>query len=210
MASLGERGRAIRTCVRCGRSGCNAFERATDAGRGEEIAWICSHLEPCAARRRTHWRAGRRASMGRPASSPLLAWTDEGRQSCVIGADRNAVSSVEHLLRELTPLEVESLDPSPRSLSRLSRGTYCVIVVDADPSDPLAYCNEVYRRLSSASRRQLPIVICSARDEPIRPPLRQLIGRPNVRLVERPLRAGDLVAALSDVLRPAGHERVAS
>lgn len=148
--------------------------------------------------------------MGRPASSPLLAWTDEGRQSCVIGADADAVSSVEHLLRELTPLEVESLDPTPRSLNRLSRGTYCVVVVDTDPSDPLAYCNEVYRRLSTASRRQLPIVICSAPDEPIRPPLRQLVDRPNVRVVQRPMRAGDLVAALSDVLSPSTAQRVAS
>ena len=37
---------------------------------------------------------------------------------------------------------------------------------DTDPSDPLAYCNEVYRRLSSTSRRQMPIVICSPPDSP--------------------------------------------
>jgi hypothetical protein len=84
-----------------------------------------------------------------------------------------------------------------------------VVVVDSMPTDPLAYCNEVYRRLNSASRRQVPIVICSERDEPIRPPIRQLVGRPNVRLVDRSARPDDLVAAVSDALQTtataAGH-----
>lgn len=200
MASSGEGGRTTRTCVRCGRSGSNAFERATDAV-GNRSAWACTHVEPCDARRRSRWRADERESLGRARSSPLLGWSDERQQSCVIGADPEAVSSLEHLLRELTPLDVEALDLSPRSLSRLSRGSYCVVVVDADPSDPLAYCNELYRRLSSAGRRQLPIVICSSPAEPIRPPISELVNRPNVRVVERPLRPDDLVAAVSDALR---------
>ncbi len=208
MSSLGEHGRTPRTCVRCGRSGSNAFELVTDDVTGQP-AWACAHIEPCAARRKSRWRAGRRASLGRPRSSPLLSWTDERQQSCVIGADRDAVSTLERSLRELTPLDVDALDMSPRSLTRLSRGTYCVVVVDSTPSDPLAYCNEVYRRLNSASRRQLAIVICSKPDEPIRPPIRNLVGRPNVRLVDRFARPDDLVAAVSEALHSqavaAGH-----
>jgi len=200
MSSLGDGGRTLRTCVRCGRSGFNAFEAVIEPGTPQRV-WACTHVDPCAARRVAEWRAGRRASLGRPRSSPLLAWTDERQQSCVIGADRDAVSSLERLLRQLTPLDVEALDISPRSLGRLSRGSYCVVVVDTDPSDPLAYCNEVYRRLSSASRRQVPIVICSRRNQPIRPPLRELAGRPNVRIVDRPTLPKDLVAAVSDALR---------
>src|SRR5918998_2023512 len=134
MSSRGERVRTVRTCVRCGRTGANAFERVTDLGT--EDAWACTHEEPCAARRRSSWRAGRRVSLGRPRSSPLLAWSDEGQQGCVIGSDPDAVSSIEHVLRELTPLDVEPLDSTPRSLDRLSRGKYCVVVVDTDPSDP--------------------------------------------------------------------------
>ncbi len=204
MGSLGEAGRTARTCVRCGRIGSNAFEPVTDIGN--RSGWACTHAEPCAARRRSRWRADERLSLGRPRSSPLVAWTDERQQSCVIGVDRDAVSDLEQLLRELTPLDVEALDPSPRSLSRLSRGSYCVVVVDSDPSDPLAYCNEVYRRLSSTSRRLIPIVICSPPDQPIRPPIRELVGRPNVRIVQRPMRPDDLVAAVSDVLRSTGAE----
>ena len=203
MSSRGERVRTIRTCVRCGRTGANAFERVTDVGI-DGPAWACTHVEPCAARRRSSWRAGRRVSLGRPRSSPLLAWSDEGQQSCVIGTDRSAVSTLEHLVRELTPLEVETLDSTPRSLDRLSRGKFCVVVVDTDPSDPLAYCNELYRRLSTASRRMLPIVICSRPDEPVRPPIRALLGRPNVRMVERPTRPEALVAAIADALRASG------
>ena len=203
MSSRGERVRTIRTCVRCGRTGANAFERVTDVGI-DGPAWACTHVEPCAARRRSSWRAGRRVSLGRPRSSPLLAWSDEGQQSCVIGTDRSAVSTLEHLVRELTPLEVETLDSTPRSLDRLSRGKFCVVVVDTDPSDPLAYCNELYRRLSTASRRMLPIVICSRPDEPVRPPIRELLGRPNVRMVERPTRPEALVAAIADALRASG------
>lgn len=205
MASLGESGRTSRTCVRCGRIGSNAFERATDVGSSRS-AWACRHAEPCAARRRSRWRADERQTLGRPRSSPLLAWTDERQQSCVIGADPEAVSDLEQFLRELTPLDVEALDTSPRSLMRLSRGSYSVIVVDTDPSDPLAYCNEVYRRLSSTSRSQLPIVICAPPNQPIRPPIRDLVGRPNVRIVERPMRPDDLVAAVSDALRSSGTE----
>jgi hypothetical protein len=208
MSSLGERGRTPRTCVRCGRSGSNAFEPVTDEVTNQP-AWACAHVEPCAARRRTQWRAGRRASLGRPRSSPLLSWTDERQQSCVIGGDPAAVSTLERALRELTPLDVEPLDTSRRSLARLSRGSYCVVVVDSTPTDPLAYCNEVYRRLNAASRRQVPIVICSERNQPIRPPIRQLVGRPNVRLVDRSSRPDDLVAAVSDALQTtaaaAGH-----
>ncbi len=190
----------LRTCVRCGRSGSNAFEQVTEPGTPQPV-WACTHADPCAARRGAEWRAGRRASLGRPRSSPLLAWTDERQQSCVIGADKDAVSSLERLLRQLTPLDVEALDISPRSLGRLSRGSFCVVVVDADPSDPLAYCNEVYRRLSSTGRRQVPIVICSRRNQPIRPPIRELVGRSNVRIVDRPTPPEDLVAAVSDALR---------
>lgn len=208
MASRGEGERTIRTCVRCGRTGANAFERITDVGT-DAPAWACTHVEPCAARRRSSWRAGRRVSLGRPRSSPLLAWNDDGQQSCVIGSDRSAVSTLEHLMRELTPLEVEPLDSTPRSLDRLSRGKFCVVVVDTDPSDPLAYCNELHRRLSTASRRLLPIVICSRSDQPVRPPIRELLGRPNVRLVERPTRPEALVAAIADALRTSGDVAVA-
>lgn len=200
MSSMGDGGRTFRTCVRCGRSGSNAFEPVTEPGTGQS-AWACTHADPCSARRGAEWRAGRRASLGRPRSSPLLAWTDERQRSCVIGADSDAVSSLERLLRQNTPLDVEALDISPRSLGRLSRGSYCVVVVDTESSDPLAYCNEVYRRLSSASRRQMPIVICSRRDEPMRPPIRELVGRPNVRIVDRPTPPKDLVAAVSEALR---------
>lgn len=199
MSSEGDAGRTSRTCFRCGRTGSNAFERVIDP-ETDAPGWACSHVEPCAARRRSQWRAGRRAGLGRPRSSPLLAWGDEGQQTCVIGSDPSAVSTLEHVLRELTPLEVERLDLSPRSMMKLSRGKYCVVVVDAGPSDPLAYCNEVYRRLNTASRRQLPIVICSAEDQPPRPPLRALVGRPNVRLVDRPARPDDLVSAVSEAL----------
>jgi hypothetical protein len=204
---VGEVGRAARTCIRCGRSGFNAFERVSvgaDAG-----GWACTHTEPCSARRRSQWRADQRSQSGRPASSPLLGWSDEAHQSAVIGANPTAVESIEHLIRELTPLDVERLDVSPRSLTRLSRGTYSVVVVDADPSDPLAYCNELYRRLTSPGRRKVPVVICSPADQSPRPPIRQLVDRPNVTIVDRPTRPDDLVAAVSDAVRShAADERV--
>lgn len=189
--------------MRCGRSGSNAFEPVSDVVNGSP-AWACTHVEPCAARQRAQWRAGQRDGSGRPRSSPLLAWSDEGQRACVIGGDGEAASNIERLVRELTPFEVERLDLSPRSMTRLSRGSYCVVILDTRPSDPLAYCNEVRRRLGSLSRRQLPVVIASPPDQPMRPPVRDLAARPNARVVERPVTGDALVAAVSDAMRASG------
>lgn len=197
--------RSRRTCVRCGRSGSNAFEPVPDVVTGRS-AWACTHLEPCAVRQRTQWRAGQRDGSRRPRSSPLLAWSDEGQRACVISGDPEAASNIEHLLRELTPFEVERLDLSPRSMTRLSRGNYCVVILDTRPSDPLAYCNEVQRRLGSVSRRQLPVVIASPPNQPLRPPVRDLAARPNARVVERPVIGDALVAAVSDAMRASGSQ----
>lgn len=191
--------------MRCGRTGSNAFEPVSDVVTGRP-AWACSHVEPCATRQRAQWRAGQRDGIRRPRSSPLLAWSDEGQRACVISGDGETAADIERLLRELTPFEVECLDLSPRSMTRLSRGSYCVVILDTRPSDPLAYCNEVQRRLGSVSRRQLPIIIASPRDQPLRPPVRDLASRPNARVVERPVVGDALVAAVSDAMRANGAE----
>ena len=111
-------------------------------------------------------------------------------------------------MRELTPLEVDTLDLSPRAMTRLSRGSYCLVVLDARRSDPLAYCNELVRRLSSPNRRQIPIVICADPGTELRPPLRSLLDRPAARLVERPVAGPGLGAAVADALGwvPGGEE----
>jgi CheY-like chemotaxis protein len=199
MSTAVERGRASRTCARCGRTGFNAFELVAE-GEGPP-AWVCTHEGPCGARRRAQWRAGSRMSLGRPRSSPLLAGADDGQQVCVIGGDPDATDRIDRWLRETTPLEVDRLDHSRRSLTRLSHGTYCLVIVDARASDPLAYLNEVSRRLRSAQRSQIPVVVLTDTPQALRPPLAELAERPAVMVVRRPDAATDLADAVESALR---------
>lgn len=120
--------------------------------------------------------------------------------ACVLGADRARATDLEQLVRDYTPLEVERLPLHPRAMSRLSRGAFRLIVLDAEETDPLAYCNEVYRRLSGPGRRQVPLVICIGAGQTLRPPLRRLADRPNTRVLDRPPGPAQLLEAIGGAL----------
>lgn len=209
MANAAERGRPMRRCARCGRTGYNAFERTIDPA-GSDPEWVCTHREPCLARRLERWRAGTRTALGRAPSSPITPWADEDQKACVVAVDPDATERLEQLVRDLTPLQVEQLDGSPRAMARLSRGDYCLIVVDAGAGDPLAFCNELYRRLSRGRLSRVPLIIVREPGQRLRGPLAKLAGRPQAECLTRPMTPPAFMAGISTTLGWAGFDDVQS
>lgn len=207
MASAAERGRPRRRCARCGRTGYNAFERTTDPA-GSDLEWVCTHREPCLARRLERWRAGSRTALGRAPSSPITPWADEDRKAGVLAVDPAATERLDQLVRDLTPLQVERLDGSPRAMARLSRGDYSLVVVDASAGDPLAFCNELYRRLSRGRLSRVPLIIVRERGQPLRGPLAKLAARPQAECLTLPMTPPAFMAGISATLGWGGHDDV--
>jgi hypothetical protein len=185
----------MRTCARCGRRGYNAFEPI-----GEGPDWACSHDEPCRGRRREVWRAGTRAAVGRPRSSPITPWVGEDEKACVIGSDDESTAVLERIVRDLTPLEVERLGCSAQAMARLSHTDYRLVVLDARPGDPLAFCNEVYRRLSRPERLGIPVLITADSPAELRGPLAQLAARARTHLLPRPATHAGLDEAITHAM----------
>jgi hypothetical protein len=195
-----------RTCIRCGRTGWNAFRPIpTDHGR---MGWICTHVDPCVARMRTRHRSDSRQSEGRPPTSPIAAAHLSERPTCVIGADRESVNALADTLVEFTAAEVDRLDLSRRSLDQVSRRDYGLVVIDTRPEDSVAFVNELARRLGSSRRRDCALVVCHD-PGPLSPGLEQLVNRTTAQGVLRPVdcdrfmeavrraSGGDLVPAAS-------------
>lgn len=195
MTSASERGRPRRRCDRCGRAGYNAFAPIPDR---RPTAYRCTHEKQCRARQQSDWRA--RSRGGRPRSSPLTTPLEAAAQACVIGIDREATTSLAELLTECTDLWVESLEFNPRAMSRLSRGTYRLVILDTTEGDPLAYRNELARRLSGPARRHLPLVICHTPGDELRPPIATLAARDGARLLARPFDVPTLLRTVESVL----------
>jgi hypothetical protein len=194
-----ERRRAEHTCARCGRVGYNAF-RSAPAADSEEEEWVCSHEDPCRARRRLGWRRSTAEGLGRRRSAQFQLRLEDGMTACVIGADPKGRERLATILAEQTALPPRSIELSPRSLSSLSRGRYCLIVVDVSPADPIAYRNELARRLRSRAHRDLPIVLCWNEGHEPRPPLSGLMELPNVTVLRRPFDARHFVDGVEAAL----------
>ena len=186
--------RESRTCVRCGRTGTNAFRPIpTDAGA---MGWLCTHEEPCIARMRVRHRSGVRQSEGRPPTSPIASPHINERPACVIGSDRASVDTLASALSELAAMEVDQLDCTRRSLEQVSRRDYGLVVVDARDQDPVAFVNELSRRLATKQRHECTVVVCRG-SEPASPAIEHLIGRLGARSVERPISGSALMAAVT-------------
>lgn len=175
--------REIRTCIRCGRAGLNAFRPIpTDHGR---MGWVCTHVDPCVARMRTRHRSGSRASAGRPPTSPIAAAHVSERPACVIGSDRFSVDTLADILAEFAAAEVDRLDPSRRSLDQLSRRDYGLVVIDARADDSVAFVNELARRLATARRRDRAVVVC-CNPNLMTPAIERLVGGTGAQCAPRP------------------------
>lgn len=186
--------RRSRTCVRCGRSGLNAFRPiVTDPGR---VSWLCVHEEPCVARMRIRHRSVARASAGRPPTSPIAGAHLSERPAAVIGSQRASVDALADLLEELTAAVVDRLDFSRRGLDLVGRRDYGLVVLDAHPDDPVACMNQLARSLSSARRRDCAVVVRHAWDDP-RPTLEQLIRLTRAVTVDGPLDADRVMGAVN-------------
>jgi hypothetical protein len=203
-----ERQRIQHTCARCGRIGYNAFQASVDSRPGA-VEWICSHEDPCRSRRRTGWRRSAAQELGRNGSSQLRFRLDEGMTACVIGADGEGRDRLAAILSERTALPPKALGLTPRGLGTLVRGRYCLIVIDVSSADPIAYHNELARRLRSRMHRDLPIVLCCADGHDRRPPLSWLADLPNVTVLRRPFDARRFVDGVEAALlrAPVGDER---
>lgn len=198
MSSAMERGQALRTCDRCGRTGSKAFDPIPQT---RPVRWRCSHVGPCDARRRLEWRARTRSWVSRPPSSPLLALVGDEEPICVIGGNSDENARLAECIRAFVPMEVEQLDHSSRSMMKLARRRYSLFVIDAYPSDPLAYCNEISRRLSHGSRARQPLIVVV--DDPtaaLRGPIERLLDRPNARRVPRAAERDAFSQAVEGVL----------
>jgi hypothetical protein len=198
--------RQSRTCIRCGRTGANAYRPIpTDHGR---MGWICTHVDPCVARMRTRHRSGSRASEGRPPTSPIAPAHLSERPSCVVGSDRRSVDELADVLVEFAAAEVDRLDLTRRSLDLVSRRDYGLVIVDSQPGDSVAFVNELQRRLASPRHRECAVIVCHE-PGPMSPALEHLVKRTAAEAVLRPFDAnrfmetvrrstdGDLVIAAS-------------
>jgi hypothetical protein len=194
--------RQSRTCIRCGRNGWNAFRPIpTDHGR---MGWICSHVDPCVARMRTRHRSGSRLTEGRPPTSPIAPAHLSERPTCVIGSEQESVEALADTIVEFAAADVDRLDPSRRSLDQLSRRDYGLVVIDARPNDPVAFVNDLARRLGSPRRRECALVVCHDPGQ-LSPALEDLVRRTGARAVLRPV---DGVQFMEAVRRASGGDLV--
>ncbi len=185
--------------MRCGRTGTNAFRPIpTDAG---VMGWICTHVEPCVARMRVRHRSDVRQSAGRPPTSPIAPPHISERPACVIGSNRASVEALAATLSELAAMEVDRLDFSRRSLDQVSRRDYGLVVLDAGDQDPVAFVNELSRRLATRQRRECAVIVCRG-PEPASPAIEHLIQRLAAPTVERPVSGAMLMAAITTMRDP--------
>lgn len=178
--------------MRCGRTGTNAFRPIpTETGA---MGWLCTHVEPCVARMRVRHRSDVRASEGRPRTSPIAPQHLNERPACVIGSDAPSVDALATGLEEIAAMEVDRLDCSRRSLDQVSRRDYGLVVLDAGDRDPVAFVNELSRRLATKQRHECAVVVCRG-PEPVSPAIEHLIQRLGAPTVERPVTGSVLMAA---------------
>lgn len=185
--------RESRTCIRCGRTGSNAFRPIPGVqGRTD---WICSHVDPCVARMRTRHRTDARLSVGRPPTSPIAPAHLSERPTCVVGSDRASVDRLADILVEFAAADVDRLDLSRRSLDQVGRRDYGLIVVDARPGDPVACVNELTRRLAAPRRRDCSVVVCHD-PGPLSPAIEHFLHGTRATDVRRPVDPDGFVEAV--------------
>lgn len=192
----GARRRSERTCIRCGRVGKNAYRRV-DFGPGL-AGWVCTHGETCVERMRSR---GRRLDRGVEADGPPVAFVE--RPICVIGSDTDATTTVEHVLAEFAGADVDRLDHTPRSLARLTRRDYSLVVVDAGAEDPVSYLSDLARRLEKLRARGVAIVVAHTPDA-IGPAVERLMSDTAAHPLARPF---DVSALLDTVARALADRR---
>lgn len=205
MGAIGQR--VNRTCIRCGRTGFNAFRPIpTDHG---PMGWICTHVDPCVARMRTRHRSGSRASAGRPPTSPIAAAHLSERPACVIGSDRSSLDLLSGILGELAAADVDRLDLSRRSLDQVSRRDYGLVVIDARAEDSVAFVNELARRLGSGRRRDRAVVVCCDTTQ-MTPAVERLIRGTGAQCAVRPLDSRTFMSAVRNATDGRGLASAAS
>ncbi len=180
--------------MRCGRTGTNAF-RPIPTDRGA-MGWICTHVEPCVARMRVRHRSGVRVSEGRPKTSPIAPPHINERPACVIGSDADSVATLANGLAEIAAMEVDRLDCSRRALEQVSRRDYGLVVLDAGDQDPVAFVNELSRRLATKQRHECAVLVCRG-PQPASPAIEHLIQRLGAPTLERPVSGAALMAAVT-------------
>lgn len=205
MGAIGER--VNRTCIRCGRTGSNAFRPIpTDHG---QMGWICTHVDPCVARMRTRHRSGSRASAGRPPTSPIAAAHLSERPACVIGSDASSLDLLSGILGELAAADVDRLDLSRRSLDHVSRRDYGLVVIDARADDSVAFVNELARRLGSGRRRDRAVVVCCDTTQ-MTPAIERLIRGTGAQCAVRPIDSRTFMGAVRSATDGSGLASAAS
>ncbi len=133
-----------------------------------------------------------------------MAVVAEDEPIALVASSRAEGEALAAWLRDHTPLEVDVLDFSYRSMTRLSRMKYSLCVLDARATDPLAGCNELARRLSASSRRRQPILVLAGSERDLRGPIRQLAARPNARVVWREAGTDGLRSAIEILIGSVG------
>lgn len=183
----------LRTCLRCGRVGVNAY-RSTTPAFGQR-GWVCTHEEPCLRRMRVRHRSVARAFEGRPRTSPIAPIDLSERMACVIGSDLGSSEVLAAVLADTAGVEVDRTGPGRRALDLVRRSDYGVVVVDVHPEDSVAFLNELARRLGAARRRGVATVVVQA-PGPSSPAIEFLCAATRAVRLHRPFDADDLMAAV--------------
>jgi hypothetical protein len=130
----------------------------------------------------------------------VSAWLGEGRPIWVIGRRGRERDRLARALRENTSPDVTELDATPPGLARLAHGAACMIVIDSSTAESVAVRNELVRRLSQRTLRNLPVLVCCSSRDDLRPPWSEILEQPNVGVLERPFGAEQLVAEAERLL----------
>lgn len=162
------------------------------------MGWVCTHQDPCVARMRTRHRSDARASVGRPPTSPIAPAHLSERPACVIGSDAASVASLAEVLEEFAAAEVDRLDSSRASLDRISRRAYGLVVMDAREDDPVAFVNELARRLVAKQRSECAVLVVRDPGD-VTPALEHLTQRLGAPTVVRPVDAAGFMAAITSL-----------
>ena len=192
--------RRQRTCIRCGRTGSNAFRPVSPA---DDRAWACTHLDTCAARARLRRRGLARLTDGRPATSSIAPADLTEKTACVIGTDDAAVARVAQLVELTIGVEVDRLRLTHRAIDRVWRRDYGLVLYDATPSDSVALMNQLARGLAACRRQGTMVIVCHDVDA-LGPALERLTQEVDAVPLAKPIRPMALLRAANLSEAPIG------
>lgn len=97
---------------------------------------------------------------GRSAWSPISGYEPGERAIGVVSSDPIVRAVLAEAADALAPMGAEALDLSTRTLERLGRADFGLVVADLREADPVALVDGLGRRLVAVRRRGAAVLVC--------------------------------------------------